>query len=174
MYFEEEIAVPQSEDPWSAGLDITTSIDFSKSLEERIAAARCDWGGEVIAAIQARGENTGVKWFRNRLFFCKRNFSSGEALERVMRNGFLLGDQFDGLAVVAAVPRLGNIVCLGSSSRVNDARDVVCFDRNGDNRGVLLLDWAGKWTSIWAVLGSKEIRAPGVGLLRSSTTPVWI
>lgn len=143
---------------------IILPIDYSKSLEQMIAAVNYDWKNDELTAKRFPIVGEGVVEYEFRYFHFNRNVSSETAVDLIKRedveNPWYPAKLEHLLAFGENFPeeqRKFPIVALGSVGLVLGDRNVPCLHLDGSERSLYLLWWDGDWLGLYRFLAFRKV-----------------
>ncbi len=137
--------------PLAPVIDLATGIcrftvDFTKTLEEMIAAGKYDWRNNVITSQLFPIVGNGTVVVDAKLFHFGRSTTSNEVERELETAGYRSATIAELLAFGASFPEVQRqfpVIALGSVTKVSGGRSVPCLVRHGAERS-LDLDWRGR------------------------------
>ncbi len=151
------VALPES---------ITLVVDYSRSLEQMIAAGHYDWKNDDITAKRFPLKGEGTEQFEAKVFHFNRSMSSEAAVEAIKAAGWEVGMIEHLLAFGEKYPgeqRKYPIIALGSVAKVLGHRNVPSLNRLGAERSLHLYWWSSGWSGRGRFLAVRKLSsAPAV------------
>ena len=140
------------------------TVDYSKSIEQMIAAGHYDWVNEEIISERFPNSSNGIVECEARYFYLGHAASSGNAIKVIedhdLNNPWMPANIEHILSLGTNFPneqRLFPIVALGSIAVIRGDRDVPYLYLIGNNRRLDLRWWEDGWSSSCRFLAVRDV-----------------
>ena len=144
---------------------IVLSVDYSRSLEQMIAAGHYDWTNSEIITKRFPVVGNGVEQFEAKIFHFDRDISSEKAVDAIKAAGWEPGKIEHLLFFGEKYPeeqRKYPIIALGSVAGVDGHRYVPCLSRNDRERDLHLNWWDLDWLDDYRFLAVRKLSSAAV------------
>ena len=143
---------------------LVLSIDYSRTLEQMIAAGHYDWKNDNITAKKFPVVGNGVEQFEAKIFHFDRNISSEKVVEAIKAAGWESGNIEHLLSFGEKYPEKQckyPIIALGSVAEVVGYRSVPCLGKDDTKRDLDLSWWGGGWDGRYRFLAVRPVKVTG-------------